>query len=442
MSDVVPEPAATRRASKAVLVAIAAIALAAFAFRVWVVAEVATREPNGGDPLYYHLQANLLVDGHGFAEPFGWAEHGTVEPSAIHPPGFTVWLASASLAGFDSVFAHKAMSALAGALAVAVVGLIAARLASGRAGVLAALVAAVHPNFWVVDGALMPEALYALGVACVLLFAYRAASLPSRARLALAGVSIGLAALVRGEALLFALLLGSWLAARSCASDGRVPPIRRARVRCVVAHGAVVVGAAAAVMAPWTVRNLVTFDAPVLVSANADEVLRNANCDDTWGGRLLGFWSVYCYQPAPPPHLDEAERARFWRRAGLDYVADNARRLPVVLAARVGRVWGVYRPSQNVDLSSVEGRDIGVARAGHVAYAFAWVPAIAGVVALRRRRVPLWPLASTAVVVTATAMYAYGVIRFRMPAEVALAVLVGVGIDSVCARFSGAATRT
>ena len=99
--------------SRRTLLAVAALAVVAFAFRVWVVAEVATREPDGGDPRYYHVQANLLADGHGFAEPFRWEESGEIEPSAIHPPGFSVWLGAASILGFDSVFAHKVMSALA-----------------------------------------------------------------------------------------------------------------------------------------------------------------------------------------------------------------------------------------------------------------------------------------------------------------------------------------
>jgi hypothetical protein len=404
--------------SRRTVLAVGAVALAAFVFRVWVVAEVAVREPDGGDPLYYHLQANLLVAGHGFAEPFVWRDTGTIIASAIHPPGFSLWLAAASALGFDTVFSHKVMSALAGGLTVVVLGALAHRLAGPRVALAVAVLAAVHPNLWVIDGALMPEALFGLTVALVLAAAYRARSLRGAA---LVGAAIGAATLVRGEALLFVPLLGGWLALRPEAAIARDRVLRLA-----------VVGAATvAVVTPWTIRNLVTFDRPVLVSANGDEVLRNANCDRTWSGPLVGFWSVECYQPDPPPELDEAERAAFWRRAGVAYAREHADRLPYVVATRVGRVWDVYRPSQNVDLSTVEGRDGDVARVGQLVY-FALVPlAAVGLVVLRRRGVPVWPLASTVVVVTATSVYAYGVTRFRVPAELALVVLAGSAIGSL-----------
>lgn len=401
--------------------AIAAIALATFALRVWVVAEVATGEPSGGDPRYYHVQANLIAAGEGFAEPFLWEDGGVVEPSAIHPPGFTVWLASSSVLGFDTVFAHKVMSALAGALTVLVVASLGQRLAGPGAAIGAAALAAVHPNLWVIDGALMPEALFGLTVAGVLAASYRATSVRGAAAV---GAAIGVAALVRGEAALFVPLLGGWLALRRDGAGAQQRLLRAAAVGV----------AAAAVIAPWTIRNLLTFDHPVLVSANGDEVLRNANCDRTWDGPLVGFWSVECYEPEPPVGLDEAERAAFWRRAGVAYVSEHRSRLPYVLATRVGRVWDVFRPSQNVDLSTVEGRDRTVARAGQLVY-FGLVPlAIVGVVVLRRRHVPVWPLASTAVVVTATAVYAYGVTRFRVPAEIALVVLAGCALGALAHR--------
>jgi len=396
------------------LAILAGISLAALALRVWVVLVVATREPTGGDPLYYSVQANLLADGHGFAEPFAWLERGEFTPSAIHPPGFTVWLSIASLLGFESIAAHKVMSAIAGAAAVFVIGLVARRVAGWRAGLPAAAIAAVHPNLWIVDGALMPESLFALGIALVLLAALHASSSSSTSvrLVVMLGLAIGLTALVRSEALLLAVLLGGWIAWRARS----------------LAPAVVTVVVAVAVVAPWTIRNLVRFDSPVLLSANGDEVLRNANCDATWGGRLLGFWSLDCYVPEPSAGMDEAERAAFWRGEGLAYVRDHARRLPVVAGARLGRVWGVYRPRQTVELSTVEGRSRSAAEAGQLAYYALLVPAAFGAWSLRRR-VLLWPFATTAILVTAVTVYAYGVIRFRMPAEVALVVLAGVGLS-------------
>lgn len=401
------------RRSRTFVVGLAALAVAAFVLRVVLVLTVGERNPDGGDPLYYHLQANLLANGDGFAEPFTWQESGRIIPSAIHPPLFSVLLAIPSLVGLDGFVAHKITSAVAGVGAVVVIGLVARRLAGPRAGLLAAGIAAVAPNLWVIEGILMPESLYALTIAVVLLAAYRFVDGPTVARAAVLGATIGIAALARGEAAALVVLLG-------------VPLAWRARSwKSLVALGA----AAALVVAPWTVRNLVQFDQPVLLSANGDEVLGNANCDRTWYGEQTGFWSLECYAPNPPDG-DESVRAKFYRDAGLEYVGDHLGRAPVVAAARLGRVWDVWRPGQNVELNTVEGRRLGVARAGQAVYWMLLPLAAVALVALRRRGETVWPLVAMAVLVTITAVYAYGITRFRIPAEVAIIVLAGVALDA------------
>lgn len=413
------EPRRSRRG----LIGLAVIAVGAFAFRLAMIAAVGRRNPDGGDPLYYHLQANLLAKGHWFVEPFGWKATGALHPSAVHPPLFTTLLSIPSFLGWDSFYAHKVASAVAGTAAVVVIGLVARRLAGDRAGWFAAGAAALYPNFWVIEGTLMPESLYALAIALVLLATYRQFDRPNLVSTLVAGVAVGVAILARGEAIFLVPLLGiplGWRAARAVAPVDIGSGVRTA---------ALFAAGAAAVLLPWTARNLVTFEKPVLVSVNGDEVIRNANCPETYRGQFLGFWSFSCYRPQPPPG-DESERAAFWRRKGLEYIRGHLGRVPVVLAARVGRTWDVWRPGQNASLSTVEGRSLRVAHDGQQAY-YAMVPiAIAGAVVLRRRRVPLVPLGAMVVLVTVASMYAYGVIRFRIPAEVAIVVLAGVALDA------------
>jgi hypothetical protein len=55
--------------------------------------------------------------------------------------------------------------------------------------------------------------------------------------------------------------------------------------------------------------------------------------------------------------------------------------------------------------------------------------AVVGTVMLRRRRVPITPLMAQFVVVTITAGAIYGLVRFRIPAEVSLVVLGAVALD-------------
>ena len=73
-----------------------------------------------------------------------------------------------------------------------------------------------------------------------------------------------------------------------------------------------------------------------------------------------------------------------------------------------------------------------------VGAALGWVlvpAAVVGTVALRRRSVAVWPLLMTFVIVSLTAVLFYGIVRFRVPAEVALVVLAGVGIDAAWRRL-------
>jgi hypothetical protein len=66
---------------------------------------------------------------------------------------------------------------------------------------------------------------------------------------------------------------------------------------------------------------------------------------------------------------------------------------------------------------------------------WAMVPAsIYGAVVLRRRGRMVLPLVLTAVVITATAVAFYGLVRFRIPAEVAVVVLSAAALDALLRR--------
>ena len=397
---------------------LAGIALIAFGVRLWFMLTLAKRNPTGGDPFYYHVQANLLAKGKGFSEPFTFSQTGRLIPTAYHPPLFSLLLAISSLFGGTSFFAHKLVASLAGTGTVVVVGLVAREVAGNRAGLIAAGFAALYPNLWVVDGILMPESLYGLSIAVVLLAAYRYRRNP-RLRLAFAsGAAIGLATLVRGEAV---VLVGVLAVPLALWADGdRAHRLRRL--------GAMLL-AVALVVAPWTLHNLVRLDHPVALSVNADDVIGVANCHDTYYGPFIGFWSFACYNPIP--RGDEVERGAAYRRRGIAYARDHLGRLPFVLLAREGRMWDMYRPRESVNFGEIEGRDRNVTRAGQRVYWAALPVALIGLVLLRRRRRPIFPIVAQIGLVAITAVLAYGAVRFRMPADIALVVLVGVALDAL-----------
>jgi hypothetical protein len=179
--------------------------------------------------------------------------------------------------------------------------------------------------------------------------------------------------------------------------------------------------------APWVGFNLARFHDPTFVSTN-DSVLAGANCDAVYHGPALGFWALSC--AANPPPGDQSQVASALRRRGIDYVKAHVSRLPVVVLARVGRTWSLYRPLDMVQLGKGEDREPWVTRLGLVVYYPTLLFAIAGAVDLWRRRrwLVLWVLSVPPIIVTLNSMVTFGLTRFRAGAEPSLALLAAVGI--------------
>jgi hypothetical protein len=77
-----------------------------------------------------------------------------------------------------------------------------------------------------------------------------------------------------------------------------------------------------------------------------------------------------------------------------------------------------------------EGRPEAVSIVGLVFF-YALLPlAVAGAVLLHRRRVTLLPLLGQFAAVTLTALAFYGIVRFRVPAEVSILVLAAIALDA------------
>ena len=163
-----------------------------------------------------------------------------------------------------------------------------------------------------------------------------------------------------------------------------------------------------------------------------------ANCDDAYYGKFLGFWSFDCQerirQATGDPPGDESQAAKYWRDVGVEYAKDHVGRLPVVVAARVGRQWDVFRPWQNAEFAPIEGRDKNGARLGLITYYALVAAGINGVRVLWRRRITLLPLGAQIASVTITSAFAYGTVRFRAPAEPVLCLLAAVGIAPLLTR--------
>jgi Dolichyl-phosphate-mannose-protein mannosyltransferase len=365
-----------------------------------------------GDAMVFHLDAQHLADGHGFQRPY------EPVPTAEHPPVFIVLLAALDVVGAKGFLAHRLAMAVLGTVTVGLLGLLGRRVAGPRAGLIAAAVAAVYPLLWVVDGSLMSETAYGVTVVLVLLAAYGFVDRPTWRRAALVGAAIGLATLTRAEALWLVLILCVPLAWRYGGLAWR--PRARAFAVMVVAF--------VLVLAPWTIRNLLTFEDPILVSTNGYGVLVGANNHSTYYTDQIGAWIYSAYRNRAPG--DESQYSVDYRNRGLRYARHHLGRLPLVMAAREGRVWDVFHTEQQIFVSAAEGRRPRAARWGLRTYRVLALLALAGLVVLRRRRQPLVVLLAPIVLVTWSAAIVYGSTRLRFAAEPALVVLGAVTLDA------------
>jgi 4-amino-4-deoxy-L-arabinose transferase-like glycosyltransferase len=378
---------------------------------------IVTRHENSKlyDSAWYELQALTLADGHFFPILFG---HG---PDAAHPPLTSLVLTPVSYFFGLHVGAtpQRLTMAVLGAVVVLLVGILGRVLAGPGVGLLAALLAAAYPNMWIPNGIVMSETLTMLLISLIMLSTYRLFRSPTWGNAALLGLACGVEMLVRAELVLLlpCLIVPAALVVRA------VPW----RTRCTLAAVGLVV--AGLTVGPWVGRNLASFKDPTVLSTGLGPVLLGANCPLTYYGPSLGSWSLACSIDVPHAADQSVESAR-QTAAAEHYAEKHLGRLPLVALARVGRVWDFYEPLAMVDGTVNEGRPVPASFAGLLAYYLLLPAAAIGVVALRRRRVRVWPMLVIAAVVTFVAATGYGLVRFRAEFEVPLVVLAAVGLDA------------
>lgn len=396
------------------------VGLAALAWRAVYVLRWKGRDSelvDEGDALYYSAQAVENAAGRLFRRPYVGG------PGADHPPVTALLVTPVSWLDDHLVLAQRGVMVLVGTAAVVLIALVARHVAGDRAGLLAGALAGAYAPLWMNDGLIMADAPAALVVAALLLFTLRLDERRTTRRLLALGAVAGLAALTRAElGLLLPLLV--------------VPVLWRAPELAPAARWrglGVAVLAAGAVVAPWVGWNLVRFEDPTFLSTNDGLTLLGANCPTTYYTPAIGFWDLRCALDAPVDG-DPSEESSAWRDQGLDYARDNLGRLPKVVVARVGRVWGVYEPRQMVYFNGGEGRESWASWLGMYQ---SWVLtpiAVAGAAVLHRRRRSIAPFVATAITVTVTAALFYGIVRFRVPADVAVVVLAAVALDAALSR--------
>jgi 4-amino-4-deoxy-L-arabinose transferase-like glycosyltransferase len=401
--------------------ALLALSLIAFATSLAYALLVSPHEQLAGDAGLYHALGSGLAHGDGYST-LASLVHPPHRPTSEHPPLFPLFVAGLDELGLTSLGAQRAAACLLAAAAVALIGLLGRRLAGPRAGLIAAGVAAVYPNFFVLPGMAMVESLYVPLIALALLLAYAVIARPTALRCAALGATIGAATLARTEAVLLIALLGIPVALRA-------PGIRWRTLTLLTA-------AALLVLTPWLARNAAAQHKFPLLSTNGGLTALVANCDNPYY-RQVGFFDPTCVR-ACEGIADEVEQSECGSRRARAYARRHAGRVPLVVLARQGRTWNLYAQGKDLSYAQFGGRSRVAGTAGLLLYLLLLPLGVAGAVVLVRRGVtPLPLLAPFAMVVLATAA-AYGFSRYRVAAEVPLVALASVGIDAlVSGTFDG-----
>ncbi len=363
------------------------------------------------DSLYYSAQARQLAHGVWFREVF------VDQPGAEHGPLTSTLMAFVSW-GDDPFNRQRMVTVACGIATVAIIGLVARRVAGDRVGLVAAGLAALYPNLWISDGLVMSESVSCLVISLIMWALVTWTDNPTVRTASLVGVAAGLGALVRSEVVLFvpgaAVLM--WLVTK-----------RRGLLRPWT-HVVVVVGTAIVVMLPWLIFNLVRFDEPVFLTTNEGPALLGANCDDTYYGPAQGGWSLLClFDPVTRPNEDPSTRSARQRHQALSYVRHHAGSVPSVVLKRLGRSFDLVALNNMVLGDMGEDRERLASWAGIVSF---WVLApLAALGAVNTRRRHRAVLLIPVMIACATTVVIYGGHRFRSSAEPSIVIFAAIAID-------------
>jgi 4-amino-4-deoxy-L-arabinose transferase-like glycosyltransferase len=185
-------------------------------------------------------------------------------PLLFYPP-LHPWLIGAAHTLGGGLLAVRVVQALLGAFLVPVVGLVGRRAVGPRAGLVAAALTAFFPTLVWYSGHLWSEPLFLVLLWWSLERALAANEGRSGAAVA-SGVLLGLAALTRELPLYFVPVLAAWMLSR--------------RERGSLVRAALLVLTTAVVVAPWTLRNQLLFDAFVPVSTMGGRALWEGNTSE------------------------------------------------------------------------------------------------------------------------------------------------------------------
>ena len=389
-----------------------------------------------GDANFYHRGAQLLADGKGFISTFSFDVYGKTIQDASHPPLYILWLSIPSLLGWSTTTAHQLWTLPIGVATVGVVGYCGKDMIGPRVGLIAAGLAAIYPNVWSHDALITSETAAIFTTTLTVWMGYRYWRVPSMKRAIGLGIAVALAVFARSEVgmLVPFMVIPLILATRDTSW--------KERWKRLVAAGAMMV----IIVGPWVVWNLTRFEEPVTLSTGYGITLLSASCDQTYYGDAIGYWKMECALPVADKiralEIDQSVAEKKYRAAAIEYIKDHKKRFAYVTLVRWARYTGVWDLTHDFDQVykdiNPEGREPYVAWSAQMMWFVIGPLAIAGVVVMRRRKVPVYIVCAPifATIVTTTITFYQN--RYRASAEPAFCLLAAVAIDAIVRRMERA----
>lgn len=268
------------------------------------------------DGHYYHFGATRIAAGLGYSEDVLMAGHTVWKPWCHYPVGLSGLLGLVYKLFGSGILVAPVVNALLGTLTVVLVHRLARyHLGENRARIAATLVA-LHPGLIAYSAVVMTEPLAALLIVGAALAAARFG--PRWLGAVLAGVILGLAALVRPSTLLAAPLV---------AVMGPRPWWK------ALARGALASAIALCVVAPWTVRNCRVMDGCALVSTNGGWNLAIGAISDT------GRFDTLRASDGCPIVTGQVQQDRCWAAVGRAKIKENPRRWLALIPKKLGHTF-------------------------------------------------------------------------------------------------------
>ncbi len=414
------------------------LAIASLIFRIGLVIEHSWHLQLSGDTFYYHWLGWLLAHGYGFISPFMFFHDTTAKyvavnlnhinsynvrvPTVFHPPVFSIFLAVGDLVGITSPRSQLILLCVIGSINVILISYLAKRIFNYNAGFVAAVLAAFYPAMWIIDLSLMSEQLTQLLIAVAIFLAYRLNENPSYKLIVIAGVFSTICALTRAE-LIILVVLYALIIVRHKKENLKMQFRRKLKMLAVLGVSFAIV------LAPWTIRNLVTFKYPEIISADGGTALAITFCHSMYYGPEIGYSNFGCAGKVKLTK-DESVFDHIETQKGLTYIEAHKLRTLLILAIHEGRVFYVFKPVQQATSIQpyVDNIPIYASISEWISSYFVNASAILGILYLKRRKLLQFPLLFVVSVGLIAVMIAGGDIRFLSDAEVAIVILSSIGI--------------